>query len=63
MREFNFRKRGTSHYDMDTNDEKGNRYFFKIRKHEDGWQIGGADLPDWLKDNESLIAAALEKEE
>ena len=62
LREFNFRKRGPSQYDVDTNDEKGNRYFFKMLKQEESWNFSGADLPGWLTENESLITAVLEKE-
>jgi len=63
LREFNFRKRGTLQYDTDTNDERGNRYFFKMIKQEDGWKISDAGLPGWLMESEALIAAAIEKEE
>ena len=63
LREFNFRKRGTSQYDTDTNDERGNRYFFKMLKQEDGWKITDAGLPNWLMESEALIAGAIEKEE
>jgi hypothetical protein len=63
LREFNFRKRSPSQYDVDTNDERGNRYFFKMEKQEDSWKISSADLPDWLTGIEDSIAAALEKEE
>lgn len=63
LREFNFRKRGTTQYDVDTNDERGNRYFFKMRKQEDAWVISDAGLPDWIAGNESQIAAAIAKEE
>jgi len=63
LREFNFRKRGTSHYDGDTNDERGARYFFKMRKQGDCWKISDTDLPDWLLESEGLIAAAIDKQE
>ena len=63
LREFNFRKRGDRFYDVDTNDERGDRYFFKIEKREDEWKISEAGLPDWLTGNESLIATAIAKEE
>lgn len=63
LREFNFRKRGSSGYDTDTNDERGNRYFFKMFKQEDDWKISDAGLPEWLMESEGLIAAAIEKEE
>jgi hypothetical protein len=63
IREFNFRKRGTSFYDVDTNDERGNRYFFKMEKQADAWKINGTQLPGWLVDNESLISDAIANQE
>ena len=63
LREFNFRKRADLRYDVDTNDERGNRYFFKMLKQEDGWKITDAGLPNWLMESEALIAGAIEKEE
>jgi hypothetical protein len=61
--EFNFRKRGTSYYDVDTHDDRGNRHFFKMEKLEDSWTINNNAVPDWLLKNETLINAAIEKEE
>jgi hypothetical protein len=55
LREYNFRKRGETFYDVDTNDERGNRYYFKMVKQEEGWKLGGDHLPGWLKENELLI--------
>jgi len=63
LKELNFRKRGESIYDGDTNDERGNRYFFKMEKQEGEWKIAGSNLPDWLIVNEKLIATAIGKEE
>ena len=61
--EFNFRKRGTSYYDVDTHDDRGNRHFFKMEKLEGSWTINNNGVPDWLLKNETLINAAIEKEE
>ena len=63
LREFNFRKRGELFYDGDTNDERGNRYFFKLEKENDGWKITGVTLPSWLLESESLISGAIAKQE
>jgi hypothetical protein len=63
LHEFNFRKRGEIFYDADTNDERGNRYFFKMVKQEEGWKLTSDELPRWLTDNEALIQAALIKKE
>ncbi len=59
LREFNFRKRGELQYDVDTNDERGNRYFFKMIKQEESWNISDADIPEWLRQSESLVAAVI----
>ena len=50
-------------YDVDTNDERGNRYFFKMVKEEGIWKIDDTRLPDWLAGNENLIAEAIAREE
>lgn len=63
LREFNFRKRADLRYDVDTNDERGNRYFFKMVKEEGTWKIDDTRLPDWLAGNENLIAEAIAREE
>ena len=63
LREFNFRKRADLRYDVDTNDERGNRYFFKMVKQEGAWKVDDTSLPDWLTGNENLIAAAIDREE
>ncbi|MEP7374585.1 MAG: hypothetical protein ABI675_14420 [Chitinophagaceae bacterium] len=63
LREFNFRKRGEIFYDLDTNDERGNRLFFKMEKQESNWKASGTELPVWLSDNEALISDAIVKEE
>jgi hypothetical protein len=61
--EFNFRKRGSSHYDVDASDDRGNRHFFKMEKLEGSWKIPGTGVPDWLLKNETLINDAIEKED
>ena len=63
IREYNFRKRTTTLYDTDTSDERGNRFTFSMVKEEDVWKIKETKLPDWLIKSESLIHAAILKEE
>ena len=63
IREYNFRKRSATLYDTDTSDERGNRFTFSMVKIDDLWKIKEAKLPDWLLKNESLIHAAIVKEE
>ena len=58
LREFNFRQRGASHYNIDTTDERGNRYYIKMEKQEESWKISDAGLPGWIMENENLIADA-----
>ena len=58
LREFNFRQRGDSHYNIDTTDERGNRYYFKMEKLEESRKISDTNLPGWLMENENLIADA-----
>ena len=62
QREFNFRKRSDANYDTDTNDDRGNRYTFRMEKENDSWKIIGKLLPVWLTDSEGLINDALIKQ-
>jgi len=57
--EFNFRQRSDDSYDADTSDERGNRYYFKVLVNESNMSIMGANLPEWLTDNQSLIIKSL----
>ena len=61
--EFNFRKRGESHYDIDTNDDRGNRLFLKMEKQDDDWKILDTGAPAWLMKSEGLINEAIKNEE
>jgi hypothetical protein len=61
QREFNFRKRTDDNYDTDTNDDRSNRYTFRMEKINDSWKINGKLLPAWLTESEGLITDALEK--
>ncbi|HKO81275.1 MAG TPA: hypothetical protein VJU78_12805 [Chitinophagaceae bacterium] len=63
LSEFNFRKRGESQYDVDTNDDRGNRLFIKMEKQDDGWKILDSDVPAWLVKSENLIDEAIKNEE
>ena len=62
QREFNFRKRPDGNYDTDTNDDRGNRYTFRVEKMDGTWKIIGKLLPAWLLESEGLINEALEKQ-
>jgi len=63
LSEFNFRKRGESHYDIDTNDDRGNRLFLKMEKQEEEWRIVDIGVPAWLIKSENLISEAIKNEE
>jgi len=63
LREFNFRKRSESLYDGDTNDERGERYFFKIEKVNDEWTLSGMQVPSWLSQQEEAIGRAVQQQE
>jgi hypothetical protein len=63
LKEFNFRRRSASLYDADTNDERGERYFFKVENVDDRWIMSGIDLPAWLTQGESVIIAAVIEQE
>lgn len=63
QREFNFRRRPDGNYDTDTNDDRSNRYTFRMEKTDGTWRIIGKQLPAWLMESESLINEGLEKQE
>lgn len=63
LSEFNFRKRGESLYDIDTNDARGNRLFLKMEKRDNGWKIVDSGLPEWILKSEGLIDDAIKNEE
>lgn len=62
LREFNFRKRPAGYYDVDTNDERGNRFFFKLEQQEGEWAIPSGELPTWLIHNKPSIVEAVQGE-
>ena len=62
LREFNFRKRSDCNYDTDTNDERGNRFIFRLVKENETWKIRGRELPNWLLESDSLLHEALENQ-
>lgn len=63
LREFNFRKRSESLYDGNTNDERGERYFFKIEKVNGEWKLSGSRQPDWLVLHQTAILDVITKQE
>lgn len=62
LREFNFRKRPAGYYDVDTNDERGNRFFFKLEQQAGEWGISDPELPAWLMHSKPSIVEAVEGE-
>jgi hypothetical protein len=63
LREFNFRKRSESLYDGDTNDERGERYFFKVENVDHQWTLIGTNMPSWLTENELAIKQEISKQD
>lgn len=63
LHEFNFRLRDPALYDTDTADERGTRFYFKMIKKDEAWQIQGNNLPSWIVDNEMIISNALLNQE
>lgn len=66
LREFNFRKQpnleGTYH--VDCTDERGLRFMFLMHlTGESTWQASSLELPAWIREAESLIAATIVEEE
>lgn len=58
-REFNFRQRTATLYDVNTTDEAGERYYFTLVKENEQWLFGtGQIIPQWLKNSEEEILAA-----
>lgn len=63
LREFNFRRRHELLYDGDTNDERGERYFFNAQKVNDQWTLTGSVLPSWIILHQIPITEAIVKQE
>jgi hypothetical protein len=59
QREFNFRKRTSHEYDVDTSDERGNRIMFKLVKMEDNWTMQSDNTTGWLIQYGKEIAAVI----
>jgi hypothetical protein len=60
QREFNFRQRDENHYDGNTTDERGDRYYFKLVKANDKWAFGDITLPAWLRETETDVVNAID---
>ena len=61
LREFNFRQRNSEQYDVNTADERGERYYFKLIKESNTWQFHEQLLPTWLRNSEQVIIEAFLK--
>jgi hypothetical protein len=62
QREFNFRKRTDTLFDVDTADERGNRFSFKLELKDNHWVIATVGLPPWIQASGPSIHAALLKQ-
>jgi hypothetical protein len=64
LHEFNFRRRAENCYDADTNDERGNRYFFRmVLQQGEVWVIQDDKVPEWIQQHESTIGAAIQNDQ
>jgi hypothetical protein len=63
LREFNFYRRNEGLYEVDTNDERGNRFFFKMFNEDAVWKMDGQGLPDWILSNAPVVHEALKTKE
>lgn len=59
LREFNFRKRSDTRYDVNVADERGERYYFTLIKETAGWCMAEQQVAAWIKIGEEAIIAAL----
>ena len=65
LREFNFRKiNNTSEETLAANvcNERGERYFFDMKKQESGWEFSPTNLPDLIEKNKKMIRQAIDDE-
>ena len=52
-----------SGYHVDVKDEEGVRWEFMMLNKNDKWHMEGEELPQWISDNSSMLAAAIEEHE
>lgn len=63
MHEFNFLQRPDGSFDGDTSGDRANRHYFKMIRQDDGWQLQGSGLPQWITGNVHVIAGTLQEKE
>ena len=66
LREFNFRKSGTTReeerYTVDTVDDRGNRIIFSMLRENETWKLSSTLLPNWITRYESSLNEAIDAE-
>jgi len=65
FREFNFRKMGSDsggQFTVDTADDRGNRIIIAMSKENDFWRFITANIPAWIKLNETKLHEIIEEE-
>lgn len=66
LKEFNFRKRNIGEspfYDVDTSDERGNRFTFIMEQTGQEWKIRNRLLPNWILEVEPLLEKVILEQE
>ncbi len=66
LKEFNFRKRNVGEapfYDVDTSDERGNRFTFIMEQAGQQWKIRQRILPNWILETEPLLEKVILEQE
>jgi hypothetical protein len=65
LREFNFRKMillNETLFSIDVVDDRGNRIMFRMRKHDNEWQIIPQPLPAWVHQQEKVLSDMISEE-
>lgn len=65
VKEFNFRKMGSSENEMfsvDVSDDRGNRIMFQMQKDGSVWHITNPALPSWIIEQEGKLNDLIEEE-
>jgi hypothetical protein len=63
QREFNFRQRTTELYNVNTHDDRGERYYFDIVSEGGMWKFRNVLMPTWLSGSEEVIIGAFQMSE
>jgi hypothetical protein len=65
LREFNFRRVPDANdqlFHVDVSDDRGNRIVFRLRKHDNRWQITDPAVPQWIHSSEKTLGELISEE-